>query len=77
MKISDVLTNEFLVKYDEENHELRIFRLKNGQKEYLSPIVHKLSMLKNMGKDEASRWVGESFLIFIPETRKELFDEIE
>lgn len=75
MKLSEVLTNEFLVRYDEAAHELLIFRLKDGKPHGIAPITHKLSMLEGMGKTEAARWVGETLLILIPETREKIFGE--
>lgn len=75
MKLSDVLTNEFFVQYDEVNHQLLIYRLKDGKPHGMAAITHKLSMLEKMGKSEASRWVGETLLILIPETRQKLFNE--
>jgi hypothetical protein len=74
MKVADVLTNEFLVRYDEATQRLLIFTLKNGQPTSDVPIVSRLSMLEEMGKTEASRWVGETLLILIPTTREKLFD---
>ena len=75
MNITDVLTNEFLVRYDEATQRLLIYTVKNGQPVSNVPIVSKLSMLEEMGKTEACRWVGETLLILIPTMREKLFGE--
>jgi|HubBroStandDraft_5_1064220.scaffolds.fasta_scaffold13436_5 hypothetical protein len=74
MKTGDVLTNEFLIRYDMSTERLLIYRLKNGKPESDVPISLRLSTLKEMGKDPASKWVGETLLLLIPSVREKLFD---
>lgn len=73
MPISDVLTNEFSVRFDEASKRLLIYRLKDGKPVSDVPIATPLSTLKEMGKDGAAKWVGETLLLLIPTVREELY----
>ena len=72
MSVADVLTNEFRLKYDEIRKELLILPLYSG-KPTDNPIRHTLDMLVGMGPEKASRWVGETILLLVPEMRRDLF----
>ena len=73
MKVGDILTNEFLVRYDESTSRLLIYPLKNGKPDSDVPISSHLSTLKEMGKDSAAEWVGQTLMLLIPSIREELF----
>lgn len=73
MKVSEVLTNEFLVRYDESGERLLIYMLKNGKPDSDVPISLRLEMLKDMGSDEASKWVGQTLLLLVPAMREKVF----
>ena len=72
MKDSEILTNEFFVMYDEDAKNLCIYTRNDGEVTKF-PIKLALRDLKNMGPADASKWVGETLLLLIPEIRKELF----
>lgn len=72
MGIEKVLTNDFVLHYDEATNRLLIYALENGKKSDF-PIALKLDTLKEMGPQEASRWFGETILLLIPTMRKHLF----
>ena len=73
MKASEILTNEFLVRYDEAGERLMIFTLKDGKPDSDVPISLRLPMLKDMGPDEASKWVGQTLLLLVPAIRENVF----
>jgi len=72
MSHSDILTNEFQLTYDESQKHLLVYGVKNGQLQPF-PIKLRLSTLSDMGAAEASKWVGETILLLIPEMREQLF----
>ncbi len=73
MKVNEVLTNEFLVRYDEAGELLLLYTLKNGKPDSDISISLRLDMLKNMGPDEASKWVGQTLLLLVPTIREQVF----
>jgi hypothetical protein len=74
MNVSEILANEFLVRYDETDERLLVFALKNGKPDSHVPISLRLAMLKGMGPDEASKWVGQTLLLLIPSMRETVFN---
>lgn len=68
-----ILTNDFIVRYDEAGQVLRIYTIHDGEKSPF-PIDLQLDTLKDMGRGDASRWVGETLLLLVPEIRRKLFD---
>ena len=72
MGIEKVLTNDFELHYDEATDRLLIYGLEHGKKSEV-PIALKLGILKDMGPEKASKWVGETVLLLIPAMRKHLF----
>ena len=68
----ELFTNEFKVLYDEERKRLCVYRIQEG-KEMDFPIEIKLSTLMEMSSYDASKWVGETLLLLIPEMRKKIF----
>lgn len=73
MKVSEVLTNEFLVRYDGPSERLLIYTLKNGKPDSDVPISLRMATLTEMGADEAAKWVGQTLLLLIPAMREGLF----
>ena len=67
MEDSDVLTNEFAVRYDEHAECLCIHTVRAGVEE--SAIKLRLETLKDMGPDAAAKWVGETILLLVPSLR--------
>lgn len=76
MKLKDVLTNEFTVRYDPAEQCLLIYRQLNPPPDTV-PIRHKLKMLQDMGSAEASKFVGQTILLLVPELRVKVFGEQE
>lgn len=74
MSIESVLTNEFSVEFNEDSNELLIYTVDNGVKATV-PIRHSMTTLLELGKEDASRFVGETILLLVPRIRTELFDE--
>lgn len=74
MKVKDILTNDFTVRYDAATEAVLIYTQLNPPPGTV-PIRLRLSMLKDMGKEEASRFLGERILLLIPETRTQVFGE--
>lgn len=72
MSIEKVLTNDFELHYDETTDRLLIYAFEGGKKPEV-PIALKLTTLKDMGPEKASKWVGETVLLLIPTMRKRLF----
>jgi hypothetical protein len=72
MNKHDILTNEFSVQFDSKTDALLIHTIHHNKKD--SPIRLKLDTLIGMGSDDASKWVGETILLLIPEIRKKLFN---
>ena len=73
MDISNVLANDFKVKYDERRKVLQITTLHSGKPASV-PIEIRLSTLLDMDDaQEACRWFGETILLLVPELRAELF----
>ena len=73
MKASEILTNEFLLRYDEDTESLLIHTVNDG-KPTKFPIRLSLNTLQGMGSEKAAQWVGESILLLIPAIRERLFD---
>jgi hypothetical protein len=71
MNKTDILTNEFTVKFDLETENLLISTIHQGKLD--PPIRLRLDVLTEMGASNASKWVGETILLLIPEVRKKLF----
>ena len=74
MKTDEVLTNEFIVRFDEEAKELLIFTVHDGVPADV-PIRHSARALKDMGRSDGARFVGETILLLVPTLRSELFGE--
>ena len=72
MKDSDILTNEFFIRYEEDSENLCIYTRNNGEVTKF-PIKLALKTLAEMGPEEASKWTGETLLLLIPDMRKKLF----
>lgn len=72
MDTEQVLTNDFVLHYDEDTDRLLIYALENGKKPEF-PIALKLKTLTEMGPQEASKWFGDTVLLLIPAMRKHLF----
>ena len=72
MRKKDILTNEFLVHFDSRTDALLIYTIHENKKD--PPIRLKLNTLIEMGGDAASKWVGETILLLVPEIRKKLFN---
>lgn len=68
---ADILTNEFLVQLNLDTDCLLIFTIHQGKQD--PPIRLKLDILIEMGSSGASKWVGETTLLLIPEMREKLF----
>jgi hypothetical protein len=71
MKPEEFFTNDFVVNFNENEQCLLIHTVHNGDLD--EPICLKLETLTNMTTAEASKWVGETILLLIPEIRKKLF----
>jgi hypothetical protein len=71
MNKTDILTNEFSVQFELDTGCLLIFTIHQGKLD--PPIRLKLDVLTEMGTSNASKWVGETILLLIPEIRKKLF----
>ncbi len=69
---ADILTNDFVLRYDEGREVLQIFTVSNGR-ETRFPIELRLATLSEMGSDKASKWLGETLLLLIPAMRINLF----
>jgi len=76
MKLKDVLTNEFTVRYDPAEQCLLIYPQLNPPAGTV-PIRHRLSVLQEMGSAEAAKFVGQTILLLIPELRAKVFGEPE
>ena len=72
MEDNGVLTNEFVVRYDEHGECLCIHTVHAGIED--SAIKLRLGTLKDMGPDAAAKWVGETILLLVPSLRTEVFD---
>jgi len=72
MNKNDILTNEFVVHYELDTETLLIYTIHENRKD--SPIRIKLNTLIEMGGDDASKWVGETILLLVPDMRKRLFN---
>lgn len=73
MKKNEVLSNEFIIKYDEENERVLIYTKKYGVLDSDVPISLRTEMLIEMGADAASKWMGQTIFLLVPELRKKLF----
>lgn len=73
MEVNDILTNEFHIRYDAQGERLLLFRIIEGVPSE-DPIELRLTTLVEMGSDNASKWLGETLLLLIPEMRKKLFN---
>lgn len=71
MKDDEVLTNEFAIRYDEERECVCIHTIHGGKED--PPIRIRLENLKEMKREDASKWVGETILLLIPALRREIF----
>lgn len=71
MKAEDVFTNAFAIEFDEKERNLLISTIHD--KKLDPPITLKLDTLIQMGATDASKWVGETILLLIPEIRRSLF----
>jgi hypothetical protein len=72
MNKKDILTDEFSVHFEPNTDTLLIYTIHENKKD--RPIRLKLDTLIEMGGDGASKWVGETILLLIPEIRKRLFN---
>lgn len=72
MEIKDVLTNNFQLRYDENTERILLYSEKDGSLSEF-PIELRLSTLMEMGPEGASKWLGETVLLLIPEMRQKLF----
>ena len=72
MNKNDILTNEFSVHFDSKTNALLIYTIHENKKD--PPIRLKLDTLIEMGGDDASKWVGETILLLVPDIRKKLFN---
>ena len=72
MDVEDVLTNDFRLRYDEENARLLIYSTRDEESSNY-PIEIRLETLEEMGAKEACRFVGERILVLIPTMRTSLF----
>lgn len=73
MKVKDVLTNEFHVRYEEAHQRLAIYTLKDGKPASDVPISLRLAMLEGMGPDEAAKFVGERIMLLVPTLRERVY----
>jgi len=73
MKVKHALSNEILVRYDEENERVLIYTKKYGVLDSDVPISLRTEMLIEMGADAASKWMGQTIFLLVPELRKKLF----
>jgi hypothetical protein len=73
MKVKDVLTNEFHVRYEEAHQRLAIYMLKDGKPASEVPISLRLSMLEEMGPAEAAKFLGERLMLLIPALRERVY----
>lgn len=73
MKKNEVLSNEFIIKYDEESERVLIYTKKYGVLDSDVPISLRTEMLIEMGADAASKWMGQTIFLLVPELRKKLF----
>jgi hypothetical protein len=71
MEDGAVLTNEFVVRYEENGECLCIHTVRAGVEE--PAIKLRLETLKGMGQDAASKWVGETIMLLVPSLRTEVF----
>lgn len=71
MNKEDIFTNEFAIQFEENTNSLLIFTIHQGNCD--PPIRLKLDTLTDMGAAVASKWLGETILLLIPEVRKKLF----
>ena len=72
MQANEILTNQFVLRYDEASEVLRIFTVHEGN-ETQFPIELRLATLQDMGSEKASKWVGETLLLLIPAMRSHLY----
>lgn len=71
MKENEVLTNEFAVRYDEQDECVCIHTIHAGTED---PAIRiRLDTLKDMKPEDASKWVGETILLLVPSLRREIF----
>lgn len=74
MNIEDISTNDFYLHYCNEQKILFVHPIIEGKKSEF-PIEIKLDTLLDMGKNDASKWIGETILILITEMREKLFSD--
>lgn len=74
MNASDIFTNDLTVRYDEATESLLIYSGLNPAADAV-PVRHRLSMLSSMGKDEASKFIGQTILLLVPAARDKVFGE--
>lgn len=72
MSDAEILTNEFVLRYDEASEVLRIYTV-NNDRESPFPIELRLETLSAMGPEKASKWLGETLLLLIPAMRANIF----
>jgi hypothetical protein len=68
---SEVLANEFAVRYDKNGGCLYIHTVHDRKED--PAIKIRLDTLKGMTPNDASKWVGETILLLIPSLRSEIF----
>jgi hypothetical protein len=69
---NDVLTNNFIVEYDEDRRHLCVYTVHAGVRDDNS--VHlRMDALLEKGKDHAAQWLGECIFLFVPALRRELY----
>jgi hypothetical protein len=74
MDISNVLSNEFKVAFDESSKTFQIVSIRDGKPAF-APIRITLETLLAMNDpQEACRWFGETILLLVPEARRSLLN---
>lgn len=69
---NDVLTNNFIVEYDEDRRHLCVYTVHDGVRDD-NPVRLRMDSLLEKGKDHAAQWLGECIFLFVPALRRELY----
>jgi hypothetical protein len=69
---NDVLTNNFILEYDEHNRHMCVYTVHSGVRDDNSVRLRMDSLLEK-GKEHAAQWLGECIFLYIPALRRELY----
>jgi hypothetical protein len=69
---SDVLTNNFVVEYDEDRRHMCVYTVHDGVRDDYSVRLRMDSLLEK-GRAHAAQWLGECIFLYIPALRRELY----